>query len=83
MAAQGPEWLSSHPNPGNRYDTIQREAAALRIEGTPPSPADFTAIQSRLRGMSPAYTAEQIARAKASGRRLPSTGGGSEQRWPR
>ena len=22
----GPEWLSSHPNPGNRYEAINREA---------------------------------------------------------
>lgn len=28
----GPEWLSSHPNPGNRYEAIQREAANLRID---------------------------------------------------
>lgn len=67
----GPEWLSSHPNPGNRYEAIQREAAMLRIEGNPPSHADFGSIQSRLRGMPPAYTAEQVARAKANGGRLP------------
>ena len=60
----GPEWLSSHPNPGNRYDAIQREAAMLRIEGSRPSEAEFTSVKSRLNGMPPAYTAEQIARAK-------------------
>ena len=74
---QGPEWMSSHPNPGNRYETILREASTLRIEGTAPSGADFSSIQSRLNGMSPAYTAEQIARAKASGRRLPGSSGGA------
>ena len=72
----GPEWLSSHPNPGNRYEAIQREAANLRIEGTAPSQAEFQAVQSRLRGMSPAYTAEQIARAKQQGQRLPGSSGG-------
>jgi hypothetical protein len=71
---QGPEWLSSHPNPGNRYDAIQREAAMLRIEGPARSDGEFASVQSRLRGMGPAYTAEQIARAKSSGRRLPSPG---------
>jgi hypothetical protein len=71
----GPEWLSSHPNPGNRYEAIQREAANLRIEGTAPSQAEFQTIQSRLRGMSPAYTAEQIARAQQEGRRLPGSTG--------
>lgn len=73
---QGPEWLSSHPNPGNRYDAIQKEASMLRIQGPPPTEADFASIQSRLRGMGAAYTAEQIARAKASGRRLPNSGNG-------
>jgi hypothetical protein len=74
--AGGPEWLSSHPNPGNRYEAIQREAANLRIEGTAPSQAEFQGIQSHLKGMSPAYTAEQIARAKQSGQRLPGVSGG-------
>ena len=75
----GPEWLSSHPNPGNRYEAIQREAAMLRIEGSEPSQGEFNEIKSRLDSMPPAYTAEQIARAKASGQRLP-TGGGTRER---
>ena len=74
--SQGPEWLSSHPNPGNRYEAILREAASVRIEGSAPTQSEFPGVQSRLRGMSPAYTAEQIARAKQSGRRLPNTGSG-------
>ena len=28
----GPQWLSDHPNPGNRSDYIAREAQALRVE---------------------------------------------------
>lgn len=72
----GPEWLSSHPNPGNRYEAIQREAAILRIEGSAPSQAEFNSIKSRLLDMPPAYTAEQIARAKASGTPLPGSGRG-------
>jgi hypothetical protein len=75
----GPEWLSSHPNPGNRYEAIQREAATLRIEGTAPSQAEFQNVQARLRGMPPAYTAEQIARAKQQGQRLPGASGGGRE----
>jgi beta-barrel assembly-enhancing protease len=30
--SRAPEWLSSHPNPGNRYATIEREAQLLRVE---------------------------------------------------
>jgi adenylylsulfate kinase len=31
-ASGGPEWLSSHPNPGNRYEAISREAIALNVD---------------------------------------------------
>jgi hypothetical protein len=75
----GPEWLSSHPNPGNRYDAIQREAERLRVEGSPRSEDKFRAVQARLQGLPPAYTAEQIARARASGGRLPGTGERAER----
>ena len=30
--SSGPEWLSDHPNPGNRSEYITKEAAALRVE---------------------------------------------------
>jgi hypothetical protein len=60
----GPEWLSSHPNPSNRFDAIVKEASTLRVQGDA-NTGQFASIQSRLRGMSPAYTAEQIARGQA------------------
>jgi beta-barrel assembly-enhancing protease len=75
----GPEWLSSHPHPANRYEAIQREAATLRIEGTAPSQAEFQTVQARLREMNPAYTAEQVARAKQQGRPLPGSGGNTRR----
>ena len=74
----GPEWLSSHPNPGNRQEAINREAASLRVENPRQGDGEFNQVQARLDGMSPAWTAEQIARAKASGSRLP--GGSTETR---
>ena len=75
-SAGGPEWLSSHPNPGNRYEAIMKEAQSLRIEGNAPSNAEFSNVRSRLSQLPPAYTAEQIARAKQNGGRLPGTGTG-------
>jgi hypothetical protein len=60
----GPEWLSSHPNPGNRYEAINREAASLRVQGNA-NTGDFQEVQARLRSMPPAYTAEQIAKGQA------------------
>jgi beta-barrel assembly-enhancing protease len=70
----GPEWLSSHPNPGNRYDAINREAAALQVRGRADT-GQFASIKGRLGGMSPAPTAEQIARGQAPRREPVGTGG--------
>ena len=63
----GPEWLSSHPDPGNRSAAITREASMLRVQRNADT-GQFASIQSQLRGMSPAYTAEQIARGQARSR---------------
>ena len=71
----GPEWLSSHPNPGNRHDAILKEASMLRVEGNGDT-GQFPWIKSRLAAMSPAYTAEQIARGQGTtGGRPVGTGG--------
>jgi predicted Zn-dependent protease len=55
-----PEFLSSHPNPGNRFNAINKEADSLRVQGNY-STGEFNTVLSRLNGMSPALTAEQIA----------------------
>jgi hypothetical protein len=69
----GPEWLSSHPNPANRSEAITREASMLRVQGDA-NTGQFASIQARLRGMSPAYTAEQIARGQARRRPVGTSG---------
>ncbi|HEX7312983.1 MAG TPA: M48 family metallopeptidase [Pyrinomonadaceae bacterium] len=71
-----PEWLSSHPNPGNREQRILQEAAMLRVEGGRGDTAEFRQIQSRLRGYPRARSMEEIAR---SGQRYPNQGG---QQYP-
>ncbi|HEY0173742.1 MAG TPA: M48 family metallopeptidase [Pyrinomonadaceae bacterium] len=70
-----PEWLSSHPNPGNREQRIMREAAMLRVEGGRGDSTQFREVQARLRGYPRARTMEEIAR---SGQRYPSQGGGQQ-----
>jgi beta-barrel assembly-enhancing protease len=65
----GPEWLSSHPNPGNRYNAINREAQMLQVNGSAGNQAEFQAVKSRLTGMSPALTQQQIAQGQ--GRNAP------------
>ena len=58
--------MSSHPNPGNRYNAIQAEAQKLRIQGQA-NTGQFQSIQARLGDMSPALTAEQIAKGQKTG----------------
>ncbi|MCC7309568.1 MAG: M48 family metalloprotease [Acidobacteria bacterium] len=59
--SRGPEWLSSHPDPGNRYEKINREAAMLDVDPTPiKMTRDFERIQARLRALPPARTMAQI-----------------------
>ena len=58
-----PEFMSSHPNPGNRFNAINKEADSLKVQGNADS-GQFAAIKSRLAGMSAALTAEQIAANK-------------------
>ena len=43
----GPEWLSSHPNPGNRTQYINQEAAQLRVAPRP-NDSGFQQAKSRL-----------------------------------
>jgi len=50
----GPEWLSDHPDPGNRYVAINREAKMLRINGSATTGPQFDAVHARLARMAPA-----------------------------
>jgi hypothetical protein len=52
-----PQWLSSHPNPQNRYGRIEQEAKAMRVENPKKESEEFTQIQSRLSGGRPPATA--------------------------
>ena len=58
----GPEWLSDHPNPGNRYEAIVREANMLGVNDGRRDSAAFLRMQGRLRQMPPAPTTEQATR---------------------
>jgi Zn-dependent protease with chaperone function len=58
-----PEWLSSHPDPGNRFQKINREASLLNVSPSPiKGTRDFTRTQERLRGMSRAPSMAEIER---------------------
>jgi Zn-dependent protease with chaperone function len=70
IAKQGggspPQWLSSHPNPGNRTQYISQEAAMLRI-GPRPDDSGFARTRSRFASLGPARTMADVERAGGSG----------------
>ena len=60
-SGRSPEWLSSHPDPGNRFEKINREAAQLNVDPNPIKlTREFERVQSRLRELPPARTMAQI-----------------------
>jgi len=72
IAAQGgggaPEWLSSHPDPGNRYEKINREAQYLRVSSNPIKiTRDFERTQAKFRAMPKAKTMAQIEKERKAG----------------
>lgn len=68
-----PQWLSSHPNPGNRTQYINAEAAQLRI-GPRPDDRGFLQVRTRFASLPPARTMAEMERSGA--------GGGNGERAP-
>jgi beta-barrel assembly-enhancing protease len=62
----GPEFLSDHPNPGNRTQYITAEAAQLRI-GPRPNEQGFQQVRSRFASMGPARTMAELERNGGAG----------------
>lgn len=54
-----PEWMSSHPNPGNRAQYITKEAAALRMASVPRDTDAFSRVKAHLRSLPQAPTTEE------------------------
>jgi len=71
----GPEWLSSHPDPGNRSDAITKEAAMVSIQNPVTDTRAFANAQSRLRQLAPAPTTEAATKAAAGRAPAPPSGG--------
>lgn len=70
----GPQWMSDHPNPGNRYDYITKEAQMLHVSNAQHDTAQFQGVQAHLRTLSPAPSTEEVARNRNAGR---NTGNGN------
>lgn len=80
--SRAPEWLSSHPDPGSRYEAINREAELLRI-----SPSEVTQntrafqnTQARLRRLPQAPTMAEIEKNAKNGQTQSPTNSGTYSR---
>ena len=75
--SRAPEFLSSHPNPENRYENINREAELLRISNNPiRNTREFERVQSKLKRMPKAQTMAEIEKnAKNNPEANPTAGG--------
>jgi Zn-dependent protease with chaperone function len=74
-SAGGPEWMSSHPNPGNRADAIVAEAANLRISNRVNESNAFRAVKSHLNSLPRAPTTEEVIKKQTQGTSSPRTAG--------
>jgi beta-barrel assembly-enhancing protease len=77
-----PQWMSSHPNPGNRSQYIAKEAEALTI-ATRADEAEFAPIKTTLAGMPPPKSMNDRAAGGGGGSGQPESVGTPGQPVPR
>ena len=82
----GPEFLSSHPNPANRYARISQEAQLLGAVRNPiGNTREFSAVQARLRGQGRAPSMGEIAQGQGGnngGQNYPTSGRREQVAYP-
>jgi hypothetical protein len=74
----GPQWLSDHPNPGNRIEYITQEAAQVRVERPVSDTRAFQQVQASLKRLPRAPTTEEAV--KNSPRNAGGSTGGARSR---
>ena len=75
--SNGPQWLSTHPDPGNRYNKINAEADTLNISSNPiKMTRDFERVKGRLAGMPRALSMQQLEQVYERGGRVYGGNGG-------
>ena len=60
--SNGPEWLSDHPNPGNRSDYIEKEALMLKVSNEQPDRTGFDRVKAHLKTLPRAPSSEEAAK---------------------
>ncbi|MGH9678611.1 MAG: M48 family metalloprotease [Candidatus Acidiferrales bacterium] len=67
QGSTGPQFLSDHPNPGNRRAAIEKEIAEWPVRKYRRDSAEFAAVRKDAQN-APAYTAQEITDGAKSGR---------------
>jgi predicted Zn-dependent protease len=60
--SNGPEWLSDHPNPGNRSEYITKEAQMLRVSNPVRDTQGFERVKRHLASLPKAPTTEEATK---------------------
>jgi len=68
-----PRWLSSHPDPGNRTQYINKEATLLSVARVADT-GEFPPVKSAFASLPPAKSTGDLARAEPAGTPAPSLG---------
>lgn len=63
----GPQWLSDHPNPGNRVEYITEEAQRLRVQNPIHDTRAFEQVQAHLKRLPKAPTTEEAVKSRSGG----------------
>jgi len=64
QGSNGPEWLSDHPDPGNRVAYIEKEAQGLPVSNPVTDRAGFDRVRAHLKSLPPAPSSEEAAKSK-------------------
>ena len=76
IAKQGgsgaPQWLSDHPDPGNREQYITREAQLVHVDNPVRDTRGFEQVRAHLKRLAPAPTTEQVMKNAGRGTGQPS-----------
>ena len=76
QGSSGPEWLSDHPNPGNRSAYIEKEAQSLPVRNPVTDKSGFERVRAHLKSLPPAPSSEDVAKARKTNTSTNTSAGG-------
>lgn len=78
----GPEWLSSHPDPGNRSEYIAKEASMLQVAPRADNAAQFESFQAAFQSLPAPRSMSEPNRSASGGSNVPASTGRIGDRVP-